>query len=124
MLKRLAALAALFIGAAMAQDVQWTPVGAWPLCQIMPLSPWCPITPGSETFMLLIKASSPLPIAFAYTVDGIGIDGAPRQFKGIVERSNGWPEYVSVVLATGILRNVKITIRELTVTNEWSGASR
>ena len=81
-------LFALFTGALIAApaDVQLTTIGPWPICKVFPDATFC--VPGlTPNYALLVRASSPEVISFAFTIRYIS-GGEERIVNGQFARAD------------------------------------
>lgn len=122
-MKRLFAVAVVLAGLASAQtneDIQFFPVGFWPVCNSLPstqaLSLLCltKFTAGEEPDMLRIRAHSPATVAFIYVIDGVDIaTGKPRTWTGVFRRQDDMDGFSSIIVSAGANWTARIHIYEL-----------
>jgi hypothetical protein len=73
-------------------------------------------TPGSEQFLLLIKASQPQTTAYLYTIVATMLDGSTRAVSGQLKRSDNSAGYTSTNLYFGgIAVSFNTTVEEAVI---------
>ncbi len=101
------------------------PFGSWQVCE----SFWGARTaacegfvPGSEQFLLLVKASRPETTAYLYTIVATMEDGSTRAISGQLKRHDNNAGYTSTNLYFGgIAVSFNTTIEEVTVAATQTG---
>src|ERR1700685_2083318 len=82
-------------------DILIVPFGIWQVCESAwgAQAPGCSgFTPGSEQFLLLIKASRPETTEYLYTVVATMLDGSTRAISGQLKRADNSAGYTSTTV--------------------------
>jgi hypothetical protein len=107
------------------QTILLVPLGTWAMCAAnasIGNSPFCEGLPayvkGQEPDLLLVTASRPDTVAFAYTITGVDISGDTKTWSGAFLRNDRPPSVIAsyTIVNAGALRNAVITIQELSST--------
>lgn len=115
---------ALMLGADADEPPQLGPSGLWPLCQGLPAGvvsafPCPSFEPGAEPDLLRVHVRAQNTVAFAYELAGVGIDGAPKVWRGSFLRAddeNGW---TNATIYAGMNWGGALKIKELGVIGEY-----
>lgn len=95
------------------------PFGIWQVCESTwgAQTPGCGgFKPGSEQFLLLIKASRPETTEYLYTVVATMLDGSTRAVSGQLKRKDNGAGYTSTNLYFGgIAVSFSTTVEEATI---------
>ena len=101
------------------------PFGIWQVCESSwgAGTPGCEgFTPGSEQFLLLIKASRPETTEYLYTVVATMLDGSTRAVSGRLKRKDNNAGYTSTNLYFGgIAVSFNSTVEEATISAIQTG---
>ena len=101
------------------------PYGIWQVCESAwgAQSPLCSdFTPGSEQFLLLIKASRPDTTEYWYTIVATMRDGSTRAVSGQLKRNDNGAGYSSVTLYFGgVALSFNTTVEEAIVSTVQTG---
>ena len=101
------------------------PFGVWQVCESAwgAQSPACVgFTPGSEQFLLLIKASQPQTTEFLYTIVATMLDGSTRAISGQLKRNANGAGYTSTNLYFGgVAVSFNTTVEEAVVSAVQTG---
>lgn len=95
----------------------FSPAGYWTICESQHLTaadtPLCAgFSTDHEPWMLILKPSHASTSAFRYSITGIGSDGKPVVFTGLVNRSESG-NTIEVINA-GHITSVVVAVEELT----------
>ncbi|HEY4054130.1 MAG TPA: hypothetical protein VGL74_10315 [Terriglobales bacterium] len=101
------------------------PFGIWQICESSwgAGTPACQgFTPGSEQFLLLIKASRPETTEYLYTVVATMLDGSMRAVSGQLKRKDNNAGYTSTTLYFGgIAVSFNTTVEEASISAIQTG---
>jgi hypothetical protein len=101
------------------------PFGLWQVCESVwgAQMPACSgFTPGSEQFLLLIKASQPATTEYLYTIVATLPDGSTRAISGQLKRNDNGAGYTSTSLYFGgVAVSFNTTVEEATITATQTG---
>jgi hypothetical protein len=101
------------------------PFGIWQVCESAwgAQTPACSgFTPGSEQFLLLIKASRPETTEYLYTVVATMLDGSTRAISGQLKRADNSASYTSTTLYFGgVAVSFNTTVEEATISAVQTG---
>jgi hypothetical protein len=101
------------------------PFGVWQICE----SAWgartaecASFTPGSEQFLLMIKASQPETTEYLYTIVATMQDGSTRAVSGQLKRKDNSAGYSSTnVFFGGVAVSFNTTVEEATIAATQTG---
>ena len=101
------------------------PFGMWQVCESTwgAQAPACVgFTPGSEQFLLLIKASQPQTTAYLYTIVATMLDGSTRAISGQLKRNDNGAGYTSTNLYFGgVAVSFNTTVEEAVISAVQTG---
>ena len=101
------------------------PFGIWQVCESSwgAQNPGCNgFTPGSEQFLLLVKASRPDTTEYLYTVVATMLDGSTRAVSGQLKRKDNGAGYTSSTLYFGgVAVSFNTTVEEAVVSAVQTG---
>lgn len=101
------------------------PFGIWQVCESSwgAQTPSCVgFTPGSEQFLLLIKASQPETTEYLYTIVATLPDGSTRAISGQLKRKDNNAGYSSTTLYFGgVAVSFNTTVEEVTISAIQTG---
>lgn len=101
------------------------PFGIWQVCESSwgAQNPVCSgFTPGSEQFLLMIKASRPETTTYLYTIIATMSDGSTRAVSGQLKRQDNNAGYSTTSLFFGgVAISFNTTIEEATISATQSG---
>lgn len=101
------------------------PFGIWQVCESSwgAQTPGCVgFTPGSEQFLLLIKASQPETTEYLYTIVATMLDGSTRAISGQLKRKDNNAGYSSTSLYFGgVAVSFNTTVEEVTISAIQTG---
>ncbi len=101
------------------------PFGIWQVCESSwgARTPGCSgFTPGSEQFLLLIKAARPETTKYLYTIVATMLDGSTRAISGQLSRNDNNAGYTSASLYFGgIAVSFNTTVEEATISAIQTG---
>jgi hypothetical protein len=101
------------------------PFGIWQVCESAwrAQMPACVgFTPGSEQFLLLIKASQPQTTEYLYTIVATMLDGSTRAISGQLKRNDNSAGYTSTNLYFGgVAVSFNTTVEEAVISAVQTG---
>ena len=101
------------------------PFGVWQVCESSwgAQNPACnAFTPGSEQFLLLLKASRPETTEYLYTIVATMQDGSTRAISGQLKRNDNAAGYTSTNLFFGgVAVSFNTTVEEATISAVQTG---
>lgn len=106
-------------------DILIVPFGIWQVCESAwgAQIPGCSsFTPGSEQFLLLIKASQPETTKYFYTIVATMLDGSTRAVNGQLKRNDNSAGYTSTSLYFGgVAVSFNTTVEEAVISAVQTG---
>ena len=101
------------------------PFGIWQLCEgsRSAQAPVCDgFTPGTEQFLLLVRASQPATTDYLYTIVATMLDGSTRAVSGQLKRKDNGAGYTSTsVYFGGVAVSFNTTIEEAVISATQTG---
>jgi hypothetical protein len=101
------------------------PFGIWQVCESTwgAQNPACNgFTPGSEQFLLLLKASRPETTEYLYTIVATMLDGSTRAVSGQLKRNDNGAGYTSTsVFFGGVAVSFNTTVQEAVISAVQTG---
>jgi hypothetical protein len=101
------------------------PFGIWQVCESSwgAQTPACSgFSPGSEQFLLLIKATRPETTEYLYTIVATMLDGSTRAVSGQLKRTDNNAGYTSTALYFGgVAVSFNTTVEEATISATQTG---